>query len=213
MMPLRAVLWDIDGTLVDSEPNHIRSFLFVSRSLGFPLTDEQGSSFTGVSLEDIYIWMQDNGGVSLPLAELKARITGHFIETIHLVRPREGAVDLVRRFAALGLRQACVSNAERNVTQANLGLLGLPELEFAICRNDVTQGKPDPEGYLLAARRLGVPPEGCAVIEDSPTGARAAKAAGMLTIAWPQGSDHMFEEIDYLVEHPSDLDWTGLVRE
>lgn len=212
MIPLRAVLWDIDGTLVDSEPNHVRSFLAVCRSLGFPLTDEQGASFTGISLEDIYAWMQANGGVALTLEELKARITGDFIANIHLVQPRQGSVDLVRRFAALGLRQACVSNAERNITQANLGVLGRAELEFAICRNDVSTGKPDPEGYLLAAKRLGVPPAACAVIEDSPTGARAAKAAGMLTIAWPQSPEHVFEEVDHLVEHPSEVDWRGLIK-
>ena len=77
---------------------------------------------------------------------------------------------------------------------------------------DPATGKPDPEGYLLAAKRLGVPPEACAVIEDSPTGARAAKAAGMLTIAWPQSAEHVFEEVDHLVEHPSEVDWHGLIE-
>ena len=88
--------------------------------------------------------------------------------------------------------------------------MALPHFEFAVSRDDVTNPKPDPEPYRLAAQRLGIPPEACAVIEDSPPGARAAKAAGMLTIAWPQHPDLVFEEADHLVEDPAHLDWDAL---
>jgi len=123
------------------------------------------------------------------------------------VKPREGAVDLVKRFARMGLRQACVSNSPHSVVDANLRILSLSELEFAVGREDVPEGKPHPAGYLLAARRLGLQPAACAVLEDSPTGVRAAKAAGMLTIAWPQDPAFVFDAVDHLVDHPGDLDW------
>ncbi len=88
--------------------------------------------------------------------------------------------------------------------------MGLPHFRFSISRNDVANGKPHPEPYLTAAAKLGLPPEACAVIEDSPTGARSAAAAGMLTIAWPQDPGIAFDAVDHLVEDPAVLDWDAL---
>lgn len=208
--PIRAILWDIDGTLVDSEPNHHRALMAVCRSIGLKMTDEEGGSFVGISYRDLYPKLSRFGKVTLEFEELHDLIMADYIAHVDAVLPREGAVDLVKRFAAMGVRQACVSNSPRPVIDANLRILGLPALEFAIGREDVTIGKPDPEGYLLAAKRLGLPPAACAVVEDSPTGVRAAKAAGMLTIAWPQDPAFVFDAVDHLVEHPGDLDWKAL---
>jgi len=208
--PIQAVLWDIDGTLVDSEPNHHRALLVVCREMGLAMTKEDASSFVGTSYRDLYPQLARFGSVTLTFDELMEAIQTDYLAHMAMVTPREGAVDLVRRFARMGLRQACVSNSPRPVIDANLRLLGLPELEFAVGREDVVRGKPDPEGYLIAARRLGVAPAACAVVEDSPAGVRAGHAAGSLTIAWPQNPELVFECVDHLVEHPGDLDWSRL---
>jgi HAD superfamily hydrolase (TIGR01509 family) len=208
--PIRAVLWDIDGTLVDSEPNHHRALLSVCRSIGLTMTEADGAAFVGISYRDMYPMLSRFGTVTLTFDDLHQAILDEYIASIGRVGPREGAVDLVKRFAAMGLRQACVSNSPHVVVDANLRILNLPELAFAVGREDVVNGKPDPEGYLLAAKRLGLPPEACAVVEDSPTGVRAAKAAGMLAIAWPQNPDFVFEAVDHLVSHPAELDWPAL---
>jgi len=209
-MPIQAVLWDIDGTLVDSEPNHHRALFSVCREMGLAMTHGDASSFVGTSYRDLYPKLSRFGSVTLTFDELMEAIQADYLAHLAMVKPREGAVDLVSRFARMGLRQACVSNSPRPVIDANLRLLDLSELEFAVGREEVVRGKPDPEGYLIAARRLGIPPSACAVVEDSPAGVRAGHAAGMLTVAWPQTPELVFEYVDHLVEHPGDLDWTEL---
>lgn len=208
--PIRAILWDIDGTLVDSEPNHHRALMTVCRGMGLKMTDADGSSFIGISYHDMYPSLSRFGRVTLSFQQMYDAILADYIAHIDRVRPREGALDLVDRFARLGLRQACVSNSPHCVIEPNLRVFGDPRIEFAVGREDVAKGKPDPEGYLLAARRLGLPPGSCAVIEDSPTGARAAKAAGMLTIGWPQDAAFVFDAVDHLVRHPDEVDWDRL---
>ncbi|WP_431862362.1 HAD family hydrolase [Azospirillum sp.] len=208
--PLQAILWDIDGTLLDSEPWHQRATLAVCRSHGYDITDAQYAATLGISFPDFYARLHAERPMPVSFEQWAGAITDHYIQRIHEVAPRDGAFALVEAFAARGLRQACVSNSGRRAVAANLGYMGLTHFEFAICRDDVVNGKPDPEPYLRAAERLGVPPEACAAIEDSPTGARAAKAAGMLTVAWPQHAHLVFEMADHVVGHPGEVDWDAL---
>ncbi|MBF5096413.1 HAD family hydrolase [Azospirillum sp. INR13] len=113
-------------------------------------------------------------------------------------------------FAARGLAQACVSNGGRMIVDANMRAMSIPHFRFSIAREGRRQ-RQAPSGALPAgAKMLGLPPEACAVIEDSPTGARSAKAAGMLTIAWPQHPAVVFDTVDHLVEDPAALDWDAL---
>jgi len=208
--PLQAVLWDIDGTLLDSEPWHQRATIAVCRTHGYELTDEQYAATLGIAFPDFYARLHAERPMPVSFEAWAGAITDHYIERIGQVNPRDGAFALVEAFAARGLRQACVSNGGRRVVEANLRAMGLPHFAFAVSRDDVRKGKPDPEPYLHAAERLGVPPEACAVIEDSPTGARAAKAAGMLTVAWPQHAHLAFDMADHVVAHPGELDWDAL---
>lgn len=208
--PIRAVLWDIDGTLLDSEPHHHSATLAVCRSHGYELSAEDGARFLGCGFPEFYASLDARSPMPVPFRAWVDAITDRYLEGIAGVTPREGAYALVAAFAGLGLRQACVSNSGRRVVEANLRAIALPHLEFAVSRDDVSNGKPDPEGYRLAAHRLGVPPEACAAIEDSPTGARAAKAAGMLTIAWPQHPQLVFDAVDHRVDHLHEVDWHGL---
>ncbi len=109
--------------------------------------------------------------------------------------------------------QACVSNSGRRVVEANIGAIAMPDaLRFALSRDDVTHGKPHPEPYLRAAERLGVHPSACIVVEDSPVGARSGKAAGMVTIAWPQHRTLEFDPVDHLIAELHELDWPTFFR-
>jgi HAD superfamily hydrolase (TIGR01509 family) len=111
---------------------------------------------------------------------------------------RPGALEAWRTFAELGLRQAVVSNSDRIVVNANIRVLGLEEPGFiSVSINDVRNGKPHPEPYRRGAALLGFEPHQCLAIEDSPTGARAALAAGTRIIAWPEDRELQFPpEID-----------------
>lgn len=209
-MPIQAILWDIDGTLLDSEPWHQRSTIAVCRQLGHDMSDAEYANTLGIAFPELYERLHAARPMALTFREWADAITDIYLERIAEVEERAGAFALVEAFAVRGLRQACVSNSGRRVVEANLRRMGIPHFAFGLSRDDVTHGKPHPEPYLTAAERLGVPPEACAVIEDSPTGARAAKAAGMLTIAWPQHAHLLFEAADHVVEDPAALDWDAL---
>ena len=208
--PLQAILWDIDGTLLDSEPWHQRATIAVCRSHGYEMSDAQYASTLGIAFPEFYARLHAAQPMPVSFDEWAGAITDHYIARIQQVEPRDGAFALVEAFAARGLLQACVSNSGRRVVEANLRHIASPHFLFGLSRDDVSRGKPDPEPYLAAASRLGVAPAACAVIEDSPTGARSAKAAGMLTIAWPQHADLLFDAADHVVEDPAALDWDSL---
>lgn len=208
---IRAVLWDIDGTLLDSEPLHFESMVAVCRRHGHELTQEEKDGFLGSTMAEVFAQLTAGRTLPLTLEQWATAVTDHYILNAARATPRGAVLNLVESFARRGLRQACVSNSGRKIVEANMRTLGLDHaLEFAISRDDVAQGKPFPDPYLLAARRLDVPPAACVVIEDSPVGARAAKAAGMVTVAWPQQPDLVFEEVDHLVEDLEDVDWAKL---
>ncbi|WP_029007766.1 HAD family hydrolase [Azospirillum halopraeferens] len=212
--PLQAILWDIDGTLLDSEPWHQRATIAVCRAHGYDLSDADYAATLGIAFPEFYDRLHARRPMPVSFAAWVEAITDRYIAHLAHVTPRDGALALVAAFAARGVRQVCVSNSGRRVVDANLAAiataLGSSPFEFAVSRDDVARGKPHPEPYLTAAARLGVPPRACAVIEDSPTGATAGKAAGMLTIAWPQHAHLVFEAADHVVTHPGDLDWDAL---
>ncbi len=208
--PVRAILWDIDGTLMDSEPWHKRAIVDVCRGYGHELSEELCASLVGVSFRDLCTQLNAARPMPVTVDQCIDEINALYLTRVANVQPRPGAFALVESFAARGLHQACVSNSGREVVDAHMVAMGLPHFRFSISRNDVANGKPHPEPYLTAAAKLGLPPEACAVIEDSPTGARSAAAAGMLTIAWPQDPGIAFDAVDHLVEDPAALDWDAL---
>ncbi len=212
--PIRAILWDIDGTLMDSEPWHQRAMVEVCRGYGHDLGDALCAASVGVAFREFYARLHAIRPLPVTLDRWADEINALYVARVAAVPPRAGAFALVEAFAARGLPQACVSNSGRMVVDAHLAAMetamGAAHFRFGISRDDVAEGKPHPEPYLLAAARLGLPPQACAVIEDSPTGARSAVAAGMLTIAWPQHPDLAFDAVDHRVEDPAALDWDAL---
>ncbi len=207
--PLQAILWDIDGTLLDSEIWHQRATIAVCHDCGYPLTEAEYGASLGIAFPEFYARIAARQPLPMDYHTWADTITDRYMARLTDVLPRDGAFALVEEFATRGLRQACVSNGGRRVVEANLSAMGIGHFEFAVSRDDVINGKPDPEPYLLAARRLGVPPAACAVIEDSPTGVRAARAAGMLAVAWPQHPGLSFDA-DHVVAHPAEVDWDSL---
>lgn len=208
--PIRAVLWDIDGTLMDSEPWHQNAMIEVCRGYGHELSEAMCMASVGVAFRDHYARLHALRPLPVTVDRWADEINALYVARVADVRPRAGAFALVEGFAARGLHQACVSNSGRAVVDANLAAMALPHFRFSISRDDVANGKPHPEPYLRAAETLGLPPDACAVIEDSPTGARSAVAAGMLTIAWPQHPGTIFDAVDHVVEDPARLDWDAL---
>jgi HAD superfamily hydrolase (TIGR01509 family) len=184
-----AVLWDMDGTLVDSEPLHQRTLLDVLASVGVESVSDLFESTIGLSEGDVHAHCVDRFGLSIGAPEWIAFRNAAYAREAQALRPRPGALEALRALASRGIGQAVVSNSSRPVLDISLGALHLQEvLAVTVSRTDVRRGKPDPEPYLRAASLLGVAAADALVIEDSPTGAASGLAAGMRVLVWlPEG--------------------------
>jgi HAD superfamily hydrolase (TIGR01509 family) len=198
-MKPKAVYWDMDGTLIDSEPLHEQALIAVLKSRGITPPADLHDRVIGIAARPVYDMMREEFGLDLPFDDWILRKYVYYMEHAAQLKPRPGAIEVFRDLKAAGVAQAVVSNSDRLIVEVNLRMIGIdaPGIK-TVTRNDVRAGKPDPEPFLRAAYLTGVEPAESCVIEDSPTGATAGVAAGMQTLFWPQqtmtgpdGSVHM----------------------
>jgi len=209
--PIEAVVFDMDGVLIDSEPMWREVEREVFASVGIELTDEDLYPTMGVRVADVVERWYRRQPWSEPSRE---RVAETIVDDVaRAVRERGvlldgalGAVDVVR---SLGLGVALASSSPMPLILAVISLDGLAErFDVVVSGEDEELGKPDPAVYLSAARRLDVPPERCLAVEDSINGVRAAKAAGMLCVAVPAvgGHDDIPTEADLVLGSIGELD-------
>lgn len=185
MPNFRAVAWDIDGTLVDSEPLHHRALVAASKGFGVDLTDLPDVAFRGVHMGDVWKRLQSRLPQGLAEQAWLNAINRHYIEHRHSLTTMPGAVETIRMLADLGIPQVCVSNSCRAVVDANLDAMGISScIRFSISLDDVAEGKPSPVPYLMAAERLGLPAGSIVAVEDSFTGLASARAAGLYAVLY-----------------------------
>ena len=186
MLP-KAVYWDMDGTLVDSEPLHEHALSAALESVGIVPPADLHERVIGQAARPVYEMMCAEFGLKLPFDDWIRRKYNHYLVHATTLRPREGALEIFRDLQRAGVVQAVVSNSDRLIVDANLGAVGLVEPGLkTVSRNDVREGKPQPEPFLRAAWLTGIDPAETFVMEDSVTGATAGLAAGMQTVFWPE---------------------------
>lgn len=176
--PFAAVLFDNDGTLVDSTPAVIRSWVAWAREYDIDphlLGQHHGVPASGIIAQIAPHLSPGEAEVAL------ARITAMELADTDGVVALPGAVDAVA--ALLPRRCAVVTSATHDLGLARLQAAGIPLPDVVVTFDDVEHGKPHPDPFLVAAERLGVAAEECLVVEDAPSGLRAAKAAGCATLA------------------------------
>jgi len=181
---IEAVLWDLDGVLVDTARLHYQAWRQLLSELGRSLSEEEFRRTFG--LRNDLILRDILGGVSAEeVKRLSERKEALFRQhAAGRVTPLPGAVELARRSRDGGRRTALVTSTPRANIDFVLKQVGLAgAFDTIVAAEDVSRGKPDPEGFLLAARRLGATPERCLVIEDAPGGIEAARRAGMRSLA------------------------------
>jgi HAD superfamily hydrolase (TIGR01509 family) len=181
----RAVLWDLDGTLVDSEEYHWRAWRDVMAGEGVELTYEQFLASFGQRNDRILRgWLGDDAAPERirQIGDAKEAEYRRLAET-EGVAPLAGAAEWAHRLHADGWRQAIASSAPRLNVEVMLRALSLdPYFDAIVAAEDVTRGKPDPQVFQRAAARLAVPAERCIVVEDVAAGIEAARRAGMRSI-------------------------------
>ena len=187
-----AVIFDMDGLLVDSEPLYMRSWQQAASELGFTLTDEFYHSLLGLPELDCEPAIISAFGPSFPLSEFRARwkqLWSRFVEAGEL-HPKPGAPQLLQALRVARIPLALATSSTRDYANLSLQRTGLNGFfRHTVVAEDVSQGKPAPDIFLLAASRLGVPPDQCLLLEDSSTGAEAGLAAGMSVIVVPDLSE------------------------
>ncbi len=186
--PPLAILWDYDGTLVDTQPIWRQVDYDIVSSHGHQWSEEQEHSLIGISgLDAGRSLIHACGGPGMTDAqmdELRCRMVAERVASQELLY-RPGAYALIEACAAIGLACALFSASPRFVLDAGLARMPAHWFEATISGYEISRPKPDPQGYLLAAERLGVDPRDCLVIEDSLPGIQAGLASGAGVLAIP----------------------------
>ncbi len=179
----KAVLWDLDGVLVDSAPFHFQAWQELFQSVGKGFAEADFGRTFGLRNDAI---LTDILGelTSAEVERLAQRKEGLYRDKVAgRVVAIPGAIDVLRRLQQRGRKIAIVSSTTRENVRVVLSSLGLEGVfEAVVAEEDAPKGKPDPQGFLVAAEKLGVAAAECVVIEDAPGGVEAAKRAGMRCI-------------------------------
>jgi HAD superfamily hydrolase (TIGR01509 family) len=183
---LQAVLFDMDGTLVDTERNWFATETAVMAELGFTLTARHAEDLLGSPMERAVAYLLAVSGLDVPPSELERRInTGMVAQLRDGVDLRPGAKRLLAELDDAGVPCALVTASQRVIVDAVLPSIGAHHFRFTLAGDEIANTKPHPDPYLTAARRLDAEPRTCVVVEDSPTGIASGEAAGCVMLAVP----------------------------
>lgn len=186
---IRAVVFDMDGVLTDSEPLINAAAVAMFRERGLAVEPEDFLPFVGTGENRYLGGVAEKYGYPLEIEGAKRRTYEIYLKFVpELLRAFPGAIDLVQQCRSAGLRVGVASSADLIKIEANLAKIGLPagDWDAVVSAEDVVHKKPAPDIFLAAARKLGLAPEECVVVEDAVNGVQAAKAAGMRCVAVAQ---------------------------
>ena len=185
-----AILFDMDGTLIDSEPIWFATEVAILAEYGFDLGPEHWIEVLGKPNEVVVSYLLGVSGIPLTPEQLNLRIEDAMATRMSAgIELIAGAKELLTEVAAAGIPAALVSASTRRVVDSCLGSIGPDHFRYTVSGDDVTHSKPHPEPYLTAARLLGVDPAECVVIEDSPGGTASGAAAGCRVLSIPHGTE------------------------
>jgi HAD superfamily hydrolase (TIGR01509 family) len=181
-----AVLFDMDGLLIDTEPLWFRVETEILAELGASWEHDDHARLVGSSLKVASAFVAERAGSGVTAGEIADELLLRMRERLrHAPMLQPGAVDLIAELDAAGVPRALVSSSFRVLVEAALEGLAPLTFDTVVVGDEVSSAKPDPEPYLLGAHKLGVEPSLCVALEDSPSGAASASAAGCFVVAIP----------------------------
>ena len=182
---IRAIIFDFDGTIIDTETAWYKVFKDAYKKYGVDLSLATYSQCLGTSLQSFnpYTHLSTHHGISMDLEEFRTTIQQNYAKLIDQELMRPGILNLLQEAKLAGLKIGLASSSHRDWIDKFVDQLGIRDYFECYCTADtVSNVKPDPELYLQALGQLGVNPNEAIAIEDSPNGARAAVAAGLHTV-------------------------------
>lgn len=212
-LPFDAVIFDMDGVLVDSEPLYMAVERQSFARYGVALDEQEQARFVGTSQQQMWREIKVLYGIEVAIAQLIAEHQQRVLSMLGQCKleAMPGVVRLLDELDRLGIPCALASSSPRQLVECVLERIGLQgRFEPIICGDEVAISKPDPHIFLLAAKGLGVAPPRCLVIEDSGHGVTAAKAAGMQCIGLMNpnsgqqalaGADWRYHNHEQIVHH------------
>lgn len=209
-----AVLWDLDGTLVDTKAFHYQSWALALPEFGYPFPADRFERSFGMNnngVLEVFLGRPVEPELVAAISERKETL---FRELLHgNVQALPGVQDWLARLRGWGARQAVASSAPPANIDIMLGELGLAPYFDAVVSGYALPSKPDPAVFLQAAEQVGVPPQSCIVMEDATAGVGAARRAGMRCIAVASTNlPAALHEADLVVERWDQLDEAGFLR-
>lgn len=185
--PVRAVIFDMDGTLLDTEAEHRRTMAEAAAALGWPFPDEVLLAMVGIHRDANRVMLKERFGADFPMEQFYLDSDLLFEAALDAAIPmRPGVEPMLARIASAGIPMAVATSTEARYARQRLEKAGLLDyFDVVVTRNDVGRPKPHPEPYQLAAKRLGVAVTDAVAVEDSYAGVRSAAGAGIATVMVP----------------------------
>jgi HAD superfamily hydrolase (TIGR01509 family) len=186
-VPVEGVILDMDGLLLDTERVYRKAFIAAAASLGFEISEDFYQAMVGLADNECYALIQDHLGPRLPMAQYRREFADCLQQLLSAGIPlKSGATELMDDLARRGLPRAVATSTNRTTAEAHLRRARLfHRFDAVVTWEDVERGKPHPDLFLKAAHGIGVKPQRCVVLEDSPLGIRGAHAAGTMPIMVP----------------------------
>jgi HAD superfamily hydrolase (TIGR01509 family) len=207
----KAIIFDMDGVLVNSEPAHYNADTALFEKLGINISDKERELFLGVSAEWMWNYILRKYPVGLSkkeILELDVATRSKFLLEPNHPEVNPGLEALLMRINNAGLPLAVASSTVKSILEPLLRELNLLKyFNHFVAGDQVKHAKPAPDVFLLASEMLQIPPNLCLVIEDSPNGIKAAKSAGMNCIGYvPSEHSEALFQADYIIRHFDELD-------
>jgi len=201
---LKAVIFDMDGVIIDSEPLHKKAERVTLSPYGISLSDEELNSYMGTEARVLLANYIDRYSLPVPFAELYTAYRRNLIRIFEeSVEPIPASLRLIRELRASEIRLAVGSSSHRDLVELVLRKLGVADaFSVVVTGEDAARSKPHPDIFIETVRRLGVEAGACLVIEDSANGVRAAKAAGIRCLGFrnPTSAGQDLGEADWIVD-------------
>lgn len=213
---LKALIFDMDGVIIDSEPIHFRVEKRLFEDLGLAISDDEHHSFVGTTSRWMWSYIKDKYKLNQSIEELVQMEATSYVD--HLLsqkdkKPIPGVVDLIQELHGNNVRLAVASSASVRNIEIVLKMFRLERFfEVRVSGDEVRNGKPAPDVFLRCAKTLGLRPGECIVIEDSKNGVEAAKAAGMKCIGFknPNSGGQDLSAADMVIGSFLELDYQRL---